>query len=326
VRFFNIKSRERSIFKGDFKDTIKKAAILKLTPFFEVLTGEQLVAITTRVKHNKYPGDTLLFREGDLPEDFYIICSGKISLYKSLSGWKTENFATLSEGDIFGEMGVLTGSPRSLSARIISKSAQIYSVSGKDFFYMLRKYPDLSLNVAKVLSKRLEEANKKVVNFLEDERVYVKEKFLESRKKTDIVSAVPLFSVLPEKDLEKLSSKIRLKRFSGPSVLFNEGDSVDSVYIIKSGTVNLYKNLFQPGDIRDYLTLGKGEILGEMGVVSASPRSLSARVTEEKIEMYVIGKDDFLYMLRRYPELNINLIKILCRRIADTNRRLVSFI
>ena len=58
-----------------------------------------------------------------------------------------------------------------------------------------------------------------------------------------------------------------------------------------------------------------------MGIVSEAPRSLCAKIISEKAELYVISKGDFIYMLKNYPKLRLNLIKILCERIYENNRR-----
>ena len=324
LRLRTIKSPKDKIFKGDFKKTIKKAEILKLTPFFEVLKKEQIISLTGKVKHKKFEGETLLFREGDGAEELYIICSGEISLYKVLGNGKRKDFVTLSAGDIFGEMGVINSSPRSLSAVISSPSAEAYVISQKDFFYMLCKYPDLAINLAQVLCKRIEETNKRVLEKLEKSHIYIKEKFLRRGRKAHIVKEVPLFSILSEIDIERLSRKIRLKRILAPFILFDEGSPSDYLYIIKSGSVDLYKKSGRPGDIINYITLGRGELFGEMGLLTGSPRCLSARAGTEKVELYVVTKDDFFYMLRKHNDLRLNLIKILCNRIGETNKKLVN--
>ncbi len=108
-----------------------------------------------------------------------------------------------------------------------------------------------------------------------------------------------------------------MKRYDRNTVLFREGDFSEDVYIIKSGTVKIYNNT------RDFVTLDKGDMFGELGVISDGDRSLSAMVTSEKSDIYVISKNDFFYMLERYPVLITNLIKILCNRLDRATVRLL---
>ena len=99
---------------------------------------------------------------------------------------------------------------------------------------------------------------------------------------------------------------------------------MDRAYIIKSGQISLYYNKNQA--VREFRTLDKGDILGEMAVISDNRRSLSASVLSDRAELYVISKDNFLYVLNHYPELNLNMAKILCDRINILTERLIGII
>ena len=191
---------------------------------------------------------------------------------------------------------------------------------------MLEKYPSLGINLSKVLCRRIDMATKKLTASLNDDYLYHKDKaeLAKMKKKTDIIGMSPFFNVLSKEQLERISSRIRLKRYNKGAVLFNEGDMADDFYIIKSGSISLYYNKNQA--LREFRTLDKGDILGEMAVISDNRRSLSASVISDRAELYVISKDNFLYVLNHYPELNLNMAKILCDRINILTERLLGII
>jgi CRP-like cAMP-binding protein len=150
-------------------------------------------------------------------------------------------------------------------------------------------------------------------------------KEIKKKNKTDILPFIPLFRVLGKKQLDFVAKKFKLKKYKKGNVLFNYGDASDEVYIIKSGEILLYRDLDGMNMI-EYALSFPGDVIGEMGVISGSPRSLSAGVYSDLAEAYAISKDDFLFILKKYPDLSLNLSKILCERIEETNRRLLDYI
>jgi CRP-like cAMP-binding protein len=159
---------------------------------------------------------------------------------------------------------------------------------------------------------------------LSEEERTDKEKLEKSRKKSEILSLIPLFSILGEKQLEKLDKRIKFKKYEKGKVLFNEGDKIDELYIVKSGNITVYKLIDkEENNIKNIATLSKGDILGEIGIILNSPRTLSARVTSDSAELYVISRGDFLYMVQKYPDFSLNLCKILCRRIISTTNKVI---
>ncbi|MEQ8223171.1 MAG: cyclic nucleotide-binding domain-containing protein [Candidatus Eremiobacterota bacterium] len=147
----------------------------------------------------------------------------------------------------------------------------------------------------------------------------------QSRNKADIFSITPLFDVLTNDQMEKISGRIKHKRYEKNAILFNEGDNATEVYIIKTGEIKLYNPLVCDSKI-EFPLLSTGNVLGEMGIITGAPRSLSAIVSSEKAELYIISRDDFMYILKSCPEVNINLSRILCERISETNKRLLEYL
>ena len=148
----------------------------------------------------------------------------------------------------------------------------------------------------------------------------IKERLKKSRKKSEIVSLIPLFRVLGEEKVEKLEKRIKMKKFEKNQILFRQGDKPEELYIIKSGEITFYNEKNKT----PVITLSKGDLFGEMSIILSSPRTLSAGVTSSSAEVYVITRIDFLYMLNRYPELSINLSKILCERLKERGEQIVA--
>ncbi len=142
-----------------------------------------------------------------------------------------------------------------------------------------------------------------------------------ARNKTEIFKLIPLFSVLNEKELEKISQKIRLKKYTAGEMIFKEGDHAEELFIIKSGEITVYKKT-ENKKTENFAVLTKGELFGDMGIILDSPRTLSVIVSSDMAELYILSKSDFLSMLKTYPEMSFNLVKIICQRLKDANDKL----
>jgi CRP-like cAMP-binding protein len=103
--------------------------------------------------------------------------------------------------------------------------------------------------------------------------------------------------------------------------LFLEGDSGDTLWLVKSGRVEIYKNI--RGDIdRTLALLGPGEVIGEMGFIDLSLRSAGARTTEIS-DFLVLSRSAFAQVCAQHPMVAAafyrNLATILAERVRHTN-------
>ncbi len=109
------------------------------------------------------------------------------------------------------------------------------------------------------------------------------------------------------------------KKIPPGTVLFQEGDRGEEMYIIQSGKVKISKRI--RGVEKTLATLEKGEFFGEMAILNDKPRSASAEVAEEA-EVLVIDRKTFDTLLRSNVEIAIRFIKRLSDRLRETNDQL----
>ncbi len=89
-------------------------------------------------------------------------------------------------------------------------------------------------------------------------------------KAGDILAKVPFFAdVLDEAQLDALAASARRVEFDRYSTLMHEGDRDDSLLVIASGTVNVSV----AGRPQTVATLGEGDVVGEMSLLTGAPRS-----------------------------------------------------
>ncbi len=129
------------------------------------------------------------------------------------------------------------------------------------------------------------------------------------------------FNVFPEEALKSLVPHIKTEDYRKSSIIFEEGYSGKSMYIIDSGKVKISKK----GRVLCYL--GPGEMFGEMSLFGADKRSASA-ATMEYTTLYKIDDEDFRKFIFEHSEHGLkfmfNSIKEVSRRLRETSGHFIT--
>ncbi len=96
---------------------------------------------------------TVLFREGDLGRDMFIVQQGKVQVKKRV-GSTEEVLAELSTGEFFGEMALLIGQDRSATVEVIEDS-KLLVISPETFASLLKSDIEIALKMLKKMAARL---------------------------------------------------------------------------------------------------------------------------------------------------------------------------
>ena len=105
---------------------------------------------------------TTIFLENMPGEALFLIRKGIVRISKMFAEGDEKTLVVLGPEDIFGEMAIVDGLPRSATARV-TEDAELISLKKKDFEALCKKDPGLGLklvmNIVRVFSKRIREAN-----------------------------------------------------------------------------------------------------------------------------------------------------------------------
>ena len=124
---------------------------------------------------------------------------------------------------------------------------------------------------------------------------------------------IPLFSSLGEAELASLSNKVITRQFPRNTVIINEGDHSDSLYIINSGSVKVFLSDNEGKEVI-LNTQGTGEYFGELALLDSQPRSASV-ITTEKSSLSIISKANFEAFLEKHPEANLKIMRGIIKRL-----------
>lgn len=124
--------------------------------------------LSERFKEKAFPAGETLFREGEAGNGFFLVRSGKIKIRRMVDpeekGRVQEQLLTiLSSGQLFGEMALVDGAPRSADA-VAAEGSVLYHLSQADYEDLKVKCPGTALRiqdlVVNTLCQRLREANR----------------------------------------------------------------------------------------------------------------------------------------------------------------------
>jgi CRP/FNR family cyclic AMP-dependent transcriptional regulator len=129
----------------------------------------------------------------------------------------------------------------------------------------------------------------------------------------DILKNSELFKALTADELTLLAAFTSKKTVLKNTLVISEGDTTNSLYLIKSGTVNVTVGN-DAGKEMILATLQSGDHFGELSLLDEEPRSANIIATE-KCEFIIIHQADFYALLRQHSSIAISVIKYLCKRV-----------
>ena len=128
---------------------------------FEELPQEKWDDLTRAVEHRVVAPRSIIFRQEDPGDSFYIIRSGKVRVYRRDSDGLETELSVLGPGESFGEMALLTGQARSANVEAVEET-RLMVLSREQFERILKDFPDISLAFVKQMSERLLKAEKAI--------------------------------------------------------------------------------------------------------------------------------------------------------------------
>lgn len=133
------------------------------------------------------------------------------------------------------------------------------------------------------------------------------------------IAEIAMFQELSNRELAKLLGKMERQTLQPGDVLFAQGEFGDSMYIIDEGSVELFVQA--DGAKQSLAVLGEGDTLGEMALLTGEARSATA-VAAAAVVLLKLDRDAFDALITEQPAISAYFIRLISRRLIDTNERL----
>ena len=136
----------------------------------------------------------------------------------------------------------------------------------------------------------------------------------------ELLGGVPVFSTLERGDLERIAQLAVPRDFEPGEVVFREGDSSDTCYVVSGGRARAIRS-HRDGRTITLATFGPGDIFGELALFEDELRSATVEAIERTSVLGVLGPD-MRRLMNEHAEISARLVIALGRRLRETNERL----
>jgi CRP/FNR family transcriptional regulator, cyclic AMP receptor protein len=220
----------------------------------------------------------------------YLLLEGEVGLMV-----RSRFFGVVKMGDVFGELAVIGGLPRSATA-MARTDCRVLSLDEKQFHAALEKKPEFALMLMSIMVQRLRQSLAKL-------------------GAGAIVSGAPAErgDALDKKSLAGLQAALGGQE----PVLFPSGKA-----IMTAGAVGALMYVVMQGRVaisvgsRVVERVGPGGIFGEMALVDQSARAASA-IAETDCSLLAINRNDFLNLVKAKPAFGASLLKSIAERMHE---------
>lgn len=126
----------------------------------------------------------------------------------------------------------------------------------------------------------------------------------------------PLFSDVSQSEFIEIIKRLKTRSFKAQSMIFKEGDKGDSIFLVASGKVNIYKRDASGRQV--FLrAINEGDFFGEFSYFANSKRNVSA-ISAEDSQLLELTRDEIDRMLEEFSGFKTALIEFYKKRVLDT--------
>ncbi|MBZ0157787.1 MAG: Crp/Fnr family transcriptional regulator [Alphaproteobacteria bacterium] len=129
---------------------------LKKLPIFSTLSDEEIKEIQAYVIPGKYRKKEDIFAEGDPPDWFYLLVSGKVKITKLSHDGREIILELISDQDFFGGFAVLKGFPYPANA-VAMEDSEIIKISRVNLLKIIDRFPHIMYDITSSLGDRIRE-------------------------------------------------------------------------------------------------------------------------------------------------------------------------
>jgi len=138
-------------------------------------------------------------------------------------------------------------------------------------------------------------------------------------QEVEILRKIPLFANIDPAKLKLMCFASERLTFQEGQSLFDQGDSADSAYIIVAGAADVIVTTDKPSVVAK---VAKNDIVGEIAILCDVPRTATVTATSELITLK-ITKDIFFRMVTDFPEMGVEVMRVLAHRLENTTADLI---
>ena len=236
-------------------------------------------------------GDVLV-EQGDAADNVYFIQSGTVTASKSTSQGEVV-VGTVDAGQVIGEVTVVAGGLRTATLRA-SGPVEVLEIERSEFEAWLNGNPEMADSVSDQARERVD--------------------------RTNVATMVAeLMGSSDQALMQQVVDRVEWRRLEAGEVLFRQGDLADAAYFVVGGRLMV---LAATSDGSDELIaeLGRGEVVGELGLLDRAPRSATVRAVRDTT-LAAFSTTMFEELVATSPQMMLNVTRGILTRLRKPAQR-----
>jgi len=255
-------------------------------PLFSELNEQELQSLLPHIQSKTFMKNCIICQEGERGDSLFVISRGEVAITKQIPGGNEVGVCNLGEGDFFGEFSFFMDQKRHATVKAVTES-EVLEINRDELNEIIKRHP----HIEEVLQN-----------------------FFRQRVMDLFLACSPLFTSLTSGEREELHRRFRLHRVPEKTMVFRGGDPSNSLFMIKSGEVEIYTQ-DRHGKRVTLAVLRSGNFFGEIGVLLDRPRMAFARTTQSS-ELLELTKEDLETCSLQFSKLRSVWKEISYKRLA----------
>ncbi|MDP9491665.1 MAG: cyclic nucleotide-binding domain-containing protein, partial [Actinomycetota bacterium] len=221
-------------------------ALLEELPFLRELSEDARRLVVESFVPVSFGFGGVVFAEGDEPDGFYVLVSGAARVLKQRADGGEVTLNTLGPGDAFGELGLLTGEPRSATVRASGESTAL-KLDRSLFAALVQVHPELGRHFDRQIARH---------------------------RRRDLFKLSSAFAGIPGEALEALLDALEPVEVTKGETVVRQGDPSTCMYVVEEGRLHA---VWQTGEGTqgDVAYLRRGDFFGERSLLLGAPRAVT---------------------------------------------------
>lgn len=263
-------------------ETYPDDGVLPTLPLFGALAPDILARLLAAIRVEEISSGNEIVRQGDVGSEAFVVARGLLRVVRHEGGDETV-LAQLGPGAMFGEMALISESPRSASV-VASEPAQLLVLDRSEL-------------------ERAAAQNKALAQELSA--------FCRTRMQANLVRHARVLSGLPRADRLALLNALPVQIFEAGQFMIHRDQEAGSILLIASGAVSV--SVPEGSDRLVLATLGPGDVVGEISMILRKNASADVIAMYPTVT-YEITRDALPQLMRAHPPLLVELYQLATRR------------
>jgi CRP-like cAMP-binding protein len=251
-------------------------------PILSQLSGEELLSLMQRLELRVFKANEDILQEGQLGGSMFAIVEGSVEVVRRLENGGERTLAFMGEGDLFGEMAVLSAGPRLASVRAAERT-MVLELPRSRVEQLVLEHP----SVGQVLQT-----------------------FHRERLLTNMLRSNPLFRALTPLQREAMARDFQLCSIPAGKPLTLQGQAAGALYLLLRGQCRVLHQ-HEDGREQDYLPMREGDVFGEISLllgvaatatVTTAERCTLLRLDREACERHILHQPGLREALSRMSQ------------------------